>query len=105
MEANKTPMESIKTDELYTGTRVRAVSAKLEYQSDVQATRRGVPAWRIEVSLGDEYKRLTVFVTVWAKEVPVLVEGDVVTFSGVTIGATERGRLWVLADAWAEVAA
>lgn len=97
-------MEAIKIDELSTGARVKSVSPKLGFQSEVQATRRGVPAWRVEVSLGDEYHRLTVFLTVWSTDVPVLVEGDIVTFTGVTVGATDKGKLWVTADAWAEVA-
>jgi hypothetical protein len=96
-------MEAIKIDELISGARVRSVSAKLEYQSDVQATRRGVASWRVEVSLGDEYRRLTVFVTVWSKDAPSLVEGDVAAFTGVTVGATEKGRIWVTAESWAEV--
>lgn len=97
-------MDSIKIDELSTGARVKSVSAKLEFQSEVQATRRGVPAWRIEVSLGDDFHRLTVFLTVWSADPPLLVEGDVVTFKGVTVGATEKGKLWVTAESWAEAA-
>lgn len=98
-------MEAIKIDELNTGARVRSIAAKLEFQSDdVQATRRGVPAWRVEVSLGDQYQRLTVFLTIWSVNTPSFVEGDVVSFTGVTVGATERGRLWFTAEAWAEVA-
>lgn len=93
-------MESLRTDELFGGAPVDRVETKLRFNTEIQASRRGVPAWRVHVSCGDQMRRTVVPVTVWAAEEPELRRGQVVRFQDVVIGASEQGRLWVTAGSW-----
>lgn len=93
-------MESIPTDELYTGAEVISVGPKMKFGTEERSFRREVPAWTMAVSLGDRRSRGTTRVTIWQAEEPAVAEGQFVRFAGVQVGASDAGKVFVTAETW-----